>query len=187
MMVCRIVVALMAAGLSSGCLVLSLHPFFEEDAIVFEEQLIGTWESIENAATLHIERAEWRSYRIRYEQGAETTELAGYLTRIGSERFLDLAPEHGEAHTEFLIPAHGLFRIEVDGDALRVAPLNHDWFHAMMHDPRPPRGLRLTVDERDHVLLTSLTKELRTWLAQWSNHPDVFSPAETLRRRKAAG
>jgi hypothetical protein len=182
----RAAVAVLAAAVSSGCLVLSLHPFFDEDAIVFEEGLIGTWEDVENAATVQIERGEWRSYRIRYERGAESAELAGYVTQIGSERFLDLAPEHGEAHTEFLIPAHGLFRIELDGDVLRASSLNHEWFDGAVRGPRPPRGLRLTVDERDHVLLTSPTGELRKWLAQWASNPGVFAPAETLRRRKTA-
>src|SRR5262249_55752750 len=56
----------LAAVVSSGCLVVSLQPVYDDKSITFEEPLLGKWSNTEDQIQATIERGEWRSYKVTY-------------------------------------------------------------------------------------------------------------------------
>ena len=49
---------------SSGCLVVSIHPGYDESTIGWDPNLIGYWVDADDKATLQIDRGEWSTLRL---------------------------------------------------------------------------------------------------------------------------
>ncbi len=116
----RVMAVATAALLSSGCIVVSLQPAYDDESIAFEERLIGHWENAEDRTSVTIDRAEWRAYKIVYTERSTTLAFHGNLTRIGEALFLDLTQVRGIDEGPYLVPVHGIYRIELNGDTLRL-------------------------------------------------------------------
>ena len=84
-----------AALISPGCLVLSLQPAYDNESIVSDEALVGSWSNTDDQTEATIERGEWRSYRITYKDRFATRSFQGNLTKIGTATFLDLTELRG--------------------------------------------------------------------------------------------
>jgi hypothetical protein len=176
----RFAAATIAAALSGGCVVVSLQPAYDDQSIVFEERLIGQWDNAEDRTSASIESAEWRSYKIVYTDRSTTTTFRGNLTRIEDTLFLDLTEGRGADPGPYLVPVHGVFKIDISGDTLSVSALDYGWFAhaALKHIGR----LTVAMDDRRNVAITSSSGELRTWLAHAP--PEAFGAALTFMRKK---
>jgi hypothetical protein len=156
---------LLAAVLSSGCLVLSLQPAYDDSSIQFDEALLGQWEDPDDPSSVTIERAQWRSYKITATDRSSTHTFQGNLTRIGGSTFMDVTEVRGNDFGPYLVPVHGIIRVKVDGDTLVGSDLRYDWF--LQAVPRKTLGrLAAAMDDRRNVILSSTTAELRAWLAR---------------------
>jgi hypothetical protein len=166
-----------------GCLVVSLHPSYDDDSLAWDPALLGTWENAEDRASLQIERADWKSYRIRYVYPIENGELTGYLTTVGDDRFLDVMPARGQDHGSFLVPVHAVLRVRLADDQLGLTPLSYDWFVDHARSGRKIPGLDVTLDRKENALIVSPTVALRTWLrGQVSSGPMFGAPATFVRK-----
>jgi hypothetical protein len=166
-----------------GCLVVSLHPSYDDDSLVWDPALLGTWENAEDRASLQIERADWKSYRIRYVYPIENGELTGYLTTVGDDRFLDVMPARGQDRGSFLVPVHAVLRVRLADEQLELTPLSYDWFVDHARSGRKIPGLDVTLDQKENALIVSPTVALRTWLrGQVSSGPMFGAPATFVRK-----
>ena len=102
---------------SPGCLVLTVNPTHDRDALAWEPGLVGEWQNPDDKASLTIERGEWQSYRIEYTHTIETGHVTGYLTTIGKAQYLDVMPARGEDQGAFLLPVHATLRVKLAGDS----------------------------------------------------------------------
>ena len=175
---------LIAATLSSGCLVLSLQPAYDDASIAFDEALLGQWENSEDQTSLTIERAQWRSYRITTTDRSSTHSYQGNLTTIGNSTFFDVTDARGNDYGPYLVPVHGIVRVKIDGDTLVGSDLHYDWFRRAMTRKTLGR-LAAAVDDRRNIILSSTTAELRAWLARAP--ADAFDPPTTLTRTRVPG
>jgi hypothetical protein len=177
----RFAVVLLVASLSSGCLVVSLQPAYDQQSVAFDESLIGRWENADDETSAVIDRGEWRSYKIAYTDRFTTLTFHGNLTTIGAATFLDLTQVRGADAGPYLLPVHGIFRIAVAGDTLSVAALDYGWF-TRATTAKQTVGLTTALDDRRNVVVTSSTQELRRWLAR---APDSAfgAPARFARKR----
>jgi hypothetical protein len=169
--------------LGSGCLVVSVHPAYDDTTIAWDPNLIGSWLDADDKASLQIERSEWRSYRIRYEHTIERGDLTGYLTIIGNERYLDVMPFRGQDHGSFLIPVHAVLRVRLDGDRLELSPLSYDWFADRLRNGTPITGLDVAMDQKENALITSSTERLRDWLRLLPHDTPTFGASATFTRK----
>jgi hypothetical protein len=177
-----VLVSLVALA-SQGCLVLSINPAYDGNTIGWDPNLVGSWVDADDKASLDIERSEWHSYRIHYVHPSETGDLTAYLTAIGNERFLDVMPARGEDRGSFLIPAHAVLRVRLDGDRLELAALSYDWFFDRLKAGRPIPGLEVVADQKDNALIVSNVDRFRDWLRIQSVDGPVFGPAATFTRK----
>lgn len=179
----RALLLAVAVVLSPGCLVLSLHPAYDEDSLGWDPALVGTWIDVDDNASLQIERGEWRSYRIRYVHPIESGDLTGYLTFVGDDRYLDVMPARGEDRGAFMIPVHALLRIRFDGDTLELTPLSYDWFFDRLRARAPIPGLSVTLDQKENALISSPSAKLRNWLRVQPPTTPVFGAAAVFTRK----
>ncbi|HSC27371.1 MAG TPA: hypothetical protein VLD67_08860 [Vicinamibacterales bacterium] len=184
----RLAVLAAIVACAPACLVLELHPVYDDESIAWEPDLLGKWQSVEDNTSLEIERGEWRSYRVRYVHPIETGDLTAYLTAIGDERYLDLMPARGQDRGAFLVPVHAILRVRLQGDRLEVAPLSYDWFFDRLRGAGAIAGLAVWEDQKENALIVSPTAQLRAWLRAQPAETQVFgAPAEFTRIKVQKG
>jgi hypothetical protein len=166
---------------STGCLVVSLQPAYDDPSLVFDDALLGQWENAEDGTRATVERGEWRSYKITYVDRSTTRVFQGNLTKIGSSTFLDLTEMRGADPGPYLVPVHGLARVSIAADTVTGALLDYDRFMRAMSRKTLGR-LSAAVDDRRNAVITAPTADIRRWLAQ--PPPDAFGAPATFTRKK---
>jgi hypothetical protein len=169
-----------AAVASTGCLVVSLQPAYDDQSVRFDEGLLGQWENAEDGERATIERGEWRSYRISYTDRSATRVFQGNLTKAGAATLLDITEMRGVDPGPFLVPVHGILRVTLDGTTLTVARLDYDRFmraRTQKSSSLPPSA----VDDRRNAVITAPTRDLRGWIG--TAPADVFSAPATFTRK----
>jgi hypothetical protein len=169
-----------AALVSSGCLVVSLQPAYDAQSVVFDETLLGHWESTDEGAKATVERGEWRSYKIAYTDRFATRAFQGNLTKVDTATFLDVTALRGVDPGPYLVPTHGLFRIQIDGDSLTASPIDYTWFNRAMAQKLVVR-LAPAIDDRRNAVIAAGTPEIRRWLARAPE--DAFAAPMTFQRK----
>ena len=165
---------------TSGCLVVTLQPTYDDQSLVFEEALLGQWENAEDGTRATIERGEWRSYKITFADRTATRLFQGTLTKSGASTFLDLTEMRGADPGPLLVPVHTVARVAVKETELDVALLDYDWFMRAMRRKTLGR-LSTAVDDRRNAVITTTTGELKRWLAQ--TPASAFAAPATFSRK----
>jgi hypothetical protein len=169
--------------LAPGCLVLSLNPAYDDATLAWEPALVGHWIDADDKAVLHIDRGEWRSYRLHYEHPIETGDLTGYLTIVGNDKYLDVMPVRGQDRGSFVVPVHAFLRMRLEGDRLELAPLSYDWFFDRLRSGKPIEGLAAALDQKENALVTSPVDDIRRWLRTQPPDGAMFGAAATFMRQ----
>ena len=180
----RVLLLFLLLAVSPGCLVLSLHPAYDDDWLAWDPGLIGAWRDADDNASLTIEGGEWRAYRIHYEHPSEKGDVTGFLTIVGDARFLDVMPAKGQDHGSFLTPLHAILRVELSADTLTLTPLSYDWFADLLQSRRKPGDLDAVFDQKQNVLMTSPTPTIRSWLRKQTPGSAVWGAPATFARAK---
>lgn len=179
--VLRLTIAAIAALLSSACLVVSLQPVYEPDTIAFDPALLGTWIAGDDDMSLSFERAEWHSYHLTVQERDNRTRLSARLTRVGAQLYLDVSTLDGADVAPLLLPVHGLYRLDLEGDALSLADLNYEQLERQARGGAT--GLPMAIDARKNVVITASTADLRQWLVSHAADDGLFAAPTILRRQ----
>jgi hypothetical protein len=151
----------------SGCLVLSVHPLYFKEDLIFEPGLVGTWgekQHEEDLAELWIfKQTGEKSYQltIRVKEEGEGV-FEAHLLKLGKHMFLDLYPKEPESGLEFynmhLIPTHSFMRISLEGQVLRLAFFDLEW----LQDNLEQKKVHIEHARKDEVfVLTAPTEKLQ--------------------------
>ncbi len=174
--------------LTTGCWVRSLHPIYTEKDLVFDEKLVGTWETVDKddgeTATMIFHRSGKTSYRLTYGEKDDTAVFDAHLTRIGNHAFLDLYPElpadYKGVDAAHVVRTHGIVRISVGKDEARFSLLNHGWLKGTLEKKK----IILAHDIVDgSVVLSASTNELRDFLKDYGSSKRAFKETFLMRRR----
>ena len=215
-----VVLFLAGVALPSAACLTSLHPWFTAADLVFEPGLVGTWVDASDADTTWVfTRRDDTTYTLvdtRNESEPDSfnktapkpkklvaTRLTARLMSLGEARYLDFCA--GDEWTDssmlqyVLVNSHGLARLRLEGDALRVAFLDDDRFEAMLGDKRivVPHEVVDVSGDADHppirihstgrrVLLTAPTSELQQFLAKYATDGAAFETEQVMRRMSPA-
>jgi hypothetical protein len=167
---------------SPGCIVVTLHPAYDDATIEFDDGLLGAWKSDDDDTTVTFERGEWKSYRVTLATPRYTTTLSAHLTRVGKVEVLDVMPAAGVDLATLTIAVHAVFRVAREGDALTVAPIDYE---AARHALPKALGIPAALDGRQNIVVTAATAEMRRWLATRAPGDALFGAGSTLRRVQA--
>lgn len=191
------------AGLLGGCIpVMSLHPLFTEENLVFEEKLLGIWVDDPNSP-----ETTWE-FR-RFDKPGEANEIAykllfsdnegkkgsfiAHLVKLDNKLFLDAYPSEVPwepkdpnqvqwlYNTLFLIPAHTFLKIDSIEPQLKMRWTSEDKMEEMLKEN--PDAVKHTLVE-DRLVLTASTKELQAFVLKYADDERVFPTEAVLTRKK---
>jgi hypothetical protein len=187
------------AALLGGCLpVMSLHPFYTEKDVIFEEKLLGKWMDDPNSP-----HSIWQFYRSEEPNNAynlvfsddegKKGSFVAHLVRLKSRLFLDVYPSEPPWEIEdpnkvelpynslFLIPAHTFIKINFSGPQLKMWLTNEDEMEKLIKEE--PNAVKHTFIE-DRLILTAPTKELQKFVLKYADDKRVFKSDIVLVRKK---
>lgn len=164
----------------------SLHPFFTDEDVVFNESLPGVW--IDDSGGIckftksgdnHYELLVMDEKPMRFE--ARLIELRGAT-------FLDLYPKplgkEVDLYPENFVPAHTLARVTIGEDSISIAMMDGDWLKRLSDRNQ----LDLAHERINDVMiaLTAPTRELQAFALKHANNKEAFGEAAVFNRLRKA-
>jgi hypothetical protein len=199
------------AGLVAGCVpIVSLHPLFTKESIIFEEKLLGAWVGDANDSGILWEFARFEEgssgnlpkdlqneskwvYRLNIaDKEGHKGVLAACLVRLGDRLFLDIFPDQfpsGESDPEktklvfnafFFLSTHTFIRVDAIGDQLKIHWTDDDEFKKLVE--AEPKAVEYVATE-EHPVLTASTKELQAFVTKYADDKRLFPQELTLVRK----
>jgi hypothetical protein len=193
-----------------GCVpIVSLHPLFTKDSLVFEEKLLGAWVEGTDTPQVRWEFARLEAsaaerlpallreeiakcYRLTIEdREGRRGSFAACLVKLQDKLFLDVLPDRfpsGEQDAEqmklaynafFFAPVHTFVRVGAIGDSLKLRLTDDAGFKKLL-DAEPKAVKYDTIDDRS--VLTASTQELQAFLAKYADDERLFPNEITLKR-----
>ena len=171
--------------LCSGCIILSLHPIYAEQDIVFEPGLIGQWSEDGSKEVWAFSKVGTDSYALLHtDDKGRQGRFSAHLAKIGGKLFLDLfpddpGPEENEWYTYHLLPLHSFLQVVQIEPILQMRCPDLDWLERYI--ATNPDAIRHEKID-DEIILTASTKELQSF---WLKHLDTegaFGDPSDMRR-----
>ncbi|MHC4572401.1 MAG: hypothetical protein ACYS0C_10055 [Planctomycetota bacterium] len=194
------------AGILGGCLpVMSLHPLYTKEDVVFDEKLVGTWVDDPKSpkTTWEFSRAgaKEKAYKLVYfdEEGKKGSFVV-HLAKLENRLFLDLYPSEfpcGEMEDPnkvawpynmfFFVPAHMFIKINSIEPQLRMQSMDDDDFKKLLEENPNAIKHEIVKDYDGEIVLTASTKELQAFVLKYADDNRVFSEETVLSRKTAEG
>lgn len=185
------------AGLLGGCVpVVSLHPFYTKENVVFDKKLLGTWvdDPIEPEFV-------WKFESIEDPNGAYGLHITGkdglkgafvvHMIKLRGKLFLDVYPGapwniedpnlSGLPFNSLLqIPTHTLVRIDSFNPKLKMSLMSEARLKKML-EANPDAIAHVEIEDRP--VLTASTKELQAFVLKHLDDEELFTDKIILERR----
>jgi hypothetical protein len=183
------------AVILSGCLVKSLHSFFNESDVVYKPELNGTWIDDDSARWVITQFTFSKklfepdsldnSYLVElYENSERPSRFNVHLFMVDGLWYLDFFPIKEDSDQEYFIyhfvPAHSLARIRFDNNnSISISWFGEDWLQKLFEENRVKISHEVVRgDETGYgtqYILTASTDELKKFLAKYGDDPNVFN------------
>ena len=189
-----IALAVVAAALMlTGCWQKSVHPFYTDKDVVFEEKLLGEWREVgkeeEKGTTWTISKGEApKAYSIKIADKETKLECDGRLFKMGDTQFLDL---HSRNRSVLDMPAHTLFRVRELGATFKLQLMSPGWIkdrlqlhpkeisHVRAADPEHPDDA-----DKAEFILTATTEQLQKFVKEHMNDDGFWEEPGELKKVK---
>jgi hypothetical protein len=152
----------------SGCIVLSLHPYYTAENLYFEPGLEGNWkESDESDELWTFEKSGENGYRviITTEEKSETFEVK--MFSINDMMFLDALPERFPKEFDYLnshsIRVHSLYQLDYKDNSFEIRSMDYGWLKENLKNSKLGIDHEI-IDKR--IILTASTEELQAFIVQ---------------------
>ena len=191
------------AGLLGGCLpVMSLHPLYTKEDVVFDEKLTGIWvDDSENTWEFRGVDKPGKAYELIYtDNESNKGSFVAHLAKLESRLFLDLYPSEfpcGEMEDPnkvawpynmfFFVPAHMFIKINSIEPQLRMQSMDNDDFKKLLEENPNAIKHEIVKDYDGEIVLTASTKELQAFVLKYANDNRVFSEETVLSRKTPTG
>jgi len=175
------VLLVFSAIMMGGC-VPSLHPYYSERDLVFNNCLIGKWTDLGYKDSWHFERRGPQKYRLtQVNEDGESTLFEATLFKLDGRTFLDLTPiKNPENYGAGLLRTHSLMAITIETDRLRISYFDPAWLKGYL--ARYPETLKHTFVD-DELVITDTTENLQSLIRRSANSPGIFGQTEEIIRQ----
>ena len=185
-------IAAVTVCLMAGC-VPSLHPWYADKDVTFEEKLLGVWdqEKDNNLWTFEKGTGESKGYRLTIvskDKEKEPALLEAHLFKINGKSYLDMFPAGDsldKANDFFklhITGLHQLLRIDSIQPTVQFRMLNPDTIGKMIK-AKPDLLAHEAPGDGDGVLLTASTEKLQKFIAEHTDEEEFFGGTNDLTRR----
>jgi len=176
----------------AGCWVQSVYPFYDESDVVVDSALGGSWAGLGELSSCNLNIALETSTRIytitvsKSPSGAaevqcESRTFEGKLLQLGSQRFLDIAPDPEKSAPASL---DTILKLDATSGNLALTPLDPDWIATAINEKAVKLQGRIqefgAIPRFSAVTLVSPTTDLREFL-QKADAKSAFSETGQMR------
>jgi hypothetical protein len=160
----------------------SLHPFFTDRDVVFNEALLGLWIDDSGEACKFTKSGD-DHYELLI-MGEKPVRFEARLIDLGGVTFLDLYPKplgnESELYLESFAPAHRLARVTIGMDSFSIAIMDGSWLKNL--SDRNQLDLKHERINGDMIALTASTQELQAFALKHANDEEAFGDAAVFNR-----
>ena len=193
------IILFLLAGLLGGCVpVMSLHPLYTENDLVFDEKLLGTWVDDSNENMLEFSKSEksQKTYQVIYsvtkEEGKGKGIFDAHLVKLEGKLFLDVFPNQlpcGEIEDPnqtkwfynafFSIPVHTFAKVDSIEPQLKLRLSDNETMKELLK--KDPNAVGHEMLE-ENAVLTAKTKELQKFAVKYADGKEFFSEELVMKR-----
>ncbi len=171
----------------TGCIVVSLNPFYEEKDVFFEPALLGNWQADKEKWRFEPAEHEAKAYLVTYSNDGKESIMTGHLFKIEEQWFLDL---FGKTEGETMpppIPSHMVAWVRVEEGKLILQFLDYEnlgeWLKknpkALRHQWRVNPGAS---PDDEYFVLTAETPDLKAFLRTHLKSTNLWNQPGTYER-----
>jgi len=179
-----------ALVLLTGCVTLSVYPYYTAKDVQFDAALLGNWvdpdKTNADLETWSFEKINDHTYRLTVTEKEEKTEFDAHLFKLKDHTFLDCLPRE---HSDYSTPCHLLLRVDRLQPALELRPLDYEWLGNLIE--KQPKAIRHSTisqanakgDDVKGFVLTADTAELQKFILKHIQTQEAWSKAMVMKRR----
>jgi hypothetical protein len=174
--------------LLTGCLAISVYPFYSEKDVAFEAALLGHWtKTTDSKEQWTFDKKGEKAYQLTYTDGEKKYVMDAHPFRLKGELFLDLFnPDGPNDIMPPPVPTHLLMRVFQLTPTLRMAALDYEWLSKLLEkDPAAVRHHLVVTDEKaqnPQIVLTADTPELQKFIGNNLKTEDAWKDPCDLKR-----
>jgi len=171
----------------NSCVVKSLHQFYEEEDVVWDESLLGSWVDEDGSrwvikpftfpTGLMKEDSTDNSYLVElYEDTLDAQRFNVHLFRLNGRMYLDFKPILGDREDDFLhihlVPTHSLALVDRDEQGRwAIGWFNEEWLNRLFQENRIKISHEVVKGNPggggDQYVLTASTDELQKFIQKY--------------------
>jgi len=176
------------AALFTGCLVVSVYPYYNEKDLVFETGLVGSWSKTDGQSERwKFEKQDTNTYQLTVTNSSGTNVMQAHLFKLRGQLFIDLyAPDASTDVQPPPIPSHLLLRVQSLSPSLKLTVLDFAWLRdLLLKNPKALRHEIIKTNDKPEdrpIALTADTAELQAFLAQHLDTKEAWSDPFELKR-----
>ena len=179
------------ALLLTGCIMVSVYPFYTEKDLAFEPALLGNWRKPEEPEEQwKFDKSPPTAYRVTAFDTKSTNLMEGRVFKLNNPTFIDLfSTEKIPDTVPSLIPTHMVMRVYQTAPKLHMAPINYEWLESLISTN--PAALRHHLvkyaenESRDFAVFTADTAELQLFLLKHIDTKEAWKNDLHLERAPA--
>ena len=183
--------------LLQGCIVKSLHPFFNESDVVFKPELLNSWiDDDGNKWVIRQIKDKPNAYEMHWlHQGERDVVFVAHLFQLNNELYLDFMPVEDDRNdtdypmfTLHLMPVHSVARVyALNENEVVIKWFNEKWLKSLFEQNRIKVSHEVIVDtagkkdDNDKTyVLTAATGELQKFLVKYGDEDAAFDDGNTV-------
>lgn len=183
------------AALLGGCVpVMSLHPLFTKENLIFEEKLLGTWVQDTNETTWEFScpNEPEKTYKLVFsDDEGKKGSFDVHLVKLDNRLFLDVYPNKFSCKQQkpedmewfynvfFGVGVHTFIKINSIEPQLKMQLTDDDKMKELFEED--PNAVEHTLVE-DKPLLTASTKQLQAFVLKFADDSRLFTNETILNR-----
>jgi hypothetical protein len=161
----------------------SLHPFYTDKDIIFNEALLGVWMGDPDGGICNFAKSGDNFYELLI-MGEKPERFEARLFEIGGVTFLDLYPkplgDETSLYPENFVPAHSLARVTIARDTFAISVMSGNWLKGL--SDRNQLELKHERINGDMIALTAPTRELQAFALKHANDKEAFGDSDVFHR-----
>lgn len=185
---------LLTAGLAlvllTGCVTLSIYPYYTAKDVVFDPALIGVWADPDKTNADHdtwsFEKSDDQAYKLTITDNDKKTEFDARLFKLKDHTFIDCLPRE---RPDYSTPCHMLLRVDHLQPTLEMHLLDYDWLGKLIE--KQPKAIRHALIEKaggkagdhDGFVLTADTAELQKFILKHIKLKEAWGDALIMKRQ----
>ncbi len=182
---------LVLSCLLQSCLI-SLHPLYTNDTLVYKPELLGTWKD-SDGLKWKFSAIEGDSvkpyYQVILQKGGKKKYYTGHLVQLGDQLYLDVLPKETAKSSSYkllgdmayYLPTHNYLKLTISANTLVVSMFNTDYLDQLYKDGKT--NLSREKLENGSYLINASTADLQAFFRQFATHPDAFQQPSTLMKQ----